>query len=122
MNLKQEILETLNENGKTIDDVKWVGCSDYKIPFDTFWQLCDTEYDAGYGSPAVAEDLIICGDDFWLERREYDGSEWFSYMEKPPEPQETRPIKYLTIEQYNSYHKDPLIGWETLSSLNERDI
>lgn len=118
MNLKKEIIDILKDNGKTKKDIKWVGCSEFKIPLETFWELCDTEYDSGYGAPKVAQDLIICGDDFWLERCEYDGSEWFEYKEMPSEPSAFREINYLTVEQYNSYNKDPIIGWETLYSLN----
>jgi hypothetical protein len=31
-------------------------------------------------------DLIIVGDNWWLERKEYDGSEWFEFKKKKKEP------------------------------------
>ena len=31
----------------------------------------------------MAEDLVVVGDNWWIERRDYDGSEWWEYKEKP---------------------------------------
>jgi len=42
-----------------------------------------TNYDSGYGSAEIREDLIIVGNGWWLERDEYDGSEWWVYRTKP---------------------------------------
>jgi len=47
--------------------------------WENFKEVANVEYDSGFGSPQVAEDLIIMGSDFWLERHEYDGSEWWEY-------------------------------------------
>lgn len=33
--------------------------------------------------------LIVVGKDFWLERHEYDGSEWWEFKSIPMEPEET---------------------------------
>ena len=30
----------------------------------------------------VAEDLVVVGDNWWIERHEYDGNEWWEYKEK----------------------------------------
>lgn len=86
-NLKFETLEILKENGKTIKDIRWVGSKDIAIPLDLFWILADTEYNNGFGSQKVARDLVVVGDNWWLERGEYDGSEWWEYKEKPKEPE-----------------------------------
>ena len=50
--------------------------------WENFKEVANVEYDSGFGSPQVAEDLIIMGSDFWLERHEYDGSEWWEYKNK----------------------------------------
>lgn len=42
-----------------------------------------TNYDAGYGSAEIREDLLIVGTDWWLERDEYDGSEWWTFCMMP---------------------------------------
>ena len=86
-NLKDSTIRAITKHGKTLDDIKWVGCAAYKIPIDKFWGMADREFDAGYGGTEVAEDLVVVGDNWWLERGEYDGSEWWEYKEKPKEPE-----------------------------------
>ena len=39
--------------------------------------------DSGYGSAEIREDLVIVGKDWWLERDEYDGSEWWAFHTMP---------------------------------------
>lgn len=85
-NLKESTISALLKHGKSINDVKWIGCRFFKIPIDKFWEMSDREFNAGYGSAEVAEDLLVVGDTWWLERGEYDGSEWWQYKEKPEEP------------------------------------
>ena len=85
-NLYNETLEVLNEHGKTSCDILWVGTPDTKIPLDMFWKAADSAYDNGYGGTEVNESLFVVGDNWWLERHEYDGSEWWEYKERPSEP------------------------------------
>lgn len=70
------------------------------------------------GSPQVAEDLLIVGDTWCLERHEYDGSEWWEYKELPKEPTETIALKAVTVEQAEQLNFDVSCGWENLLSLN----
>ena len=86
MNLKEETLQVLKDNGKTTKDIRWVGGSKYTIPTELFWKLADVEYNDGFGAQEVAKDLVVVGDDWWLERAEYDGSEWWEYKTLPVEP------------------------------------
>ena len=109
-NLKAETLKALNANGKCEDDIVWIGTREAKISSDRFWELADVVYDAGYGAPKVAEDLIIVGDGWWLERQEYDGSEWWEYKEPPKEPTKTREVKRLITRK---------IGWDSLADIQE---
>ena len=88
-NLKEETIDMLHRSGKDISDIVWIGCKDFKIPADLFWELADKSYDAGYGSPEVATDLLVVGNGWWLERAEYDGSEWWQFKTAPVEPTET---------------------------------
>lgn len=86
MNLLWETRKILQENGKASSDVKWVGCRSNNAVCS--WgefekQSRYIEYDNGYGSPEVSEDLVVVGDDWWLERSEYDGSEWWEYKTLP---------------------------------------
>lgn len=107
-NLKNETLKILQENGKSVDDVEWVGGDHFAISKEQFWKLADREYDDGYGSQEVAVDLKIVGNDWWLERHEDDGLEWWEFKTLPTKPKETKVVKRV-IGRY----------WNTLNKLNE---
>lgn len=91
-NFLQETIEELTENKHNTDEVRWVGSRDglYSMSWEEFRDLADFEYDCGYGCTEIPKDLVVVGDDWWLERREYDGSEWWEYKKShsewmPPE-------------------------------------
>jgi len=86
MNLLTEIKQELKVIGKTLDDVVWVGCEQFSIPIPRFLELANTEYDRSFGTEEVATDLLIVGENWWLERHNYDGSEWFEYKTMPKKP------------------------------------
>lgn len=108
MNLLKETMQELKYHKKSIDDIVWIGCEIYEIPKEEFMKLADKEYDAGYGSQEVATDLVVCGEGWWLERHEYDGSEWWEYKKQPKRPKVIKSVKKV-------------IGgmWDTLAELNE---
>lgn len=93
MNLLEETKHVLKENGKSLKDVKWVGCNEFTIPLENFVTCADNVYDNGYGAQEVATDLIIVGDDWWMERHEYDGAEWWEYKELPQRPSEEKRVR-----------------------------
>lgn len=105
-NLKDETIAILREHNKTPEDVRWVGCDSYRIPIAEFWEQADKEYDDSYGSAEVATDLLVVGDDWWLERGEYDGSEWWDFKQMPLRPSE-------------EMHTVRIMGgmWDTLNEL-----
>lgn len=120
MNLKTETLEVLKLNKKTVDDIRWIGTKYETINAEKFWQLADTEYDNGYGAQKVATDLLIVGDDWWLERESYDGAEHWEYKSIPALPKRKMiNIDCLTVEQYNKLHGIRKVGWCILAELNE---
>lgn len=88
MNLLQETLNDLKENGKNSADVRWVGRASInaKCGWDEFVKQANFEYENGYGSAEIPGDLIVAGDDWWLERAEYDGSEWWKFKTFPVGP------------------------------------
>ncbi len=106
-NFLKETLEVLKRSGKTPDDVRWVGKRepDYLaaikarvevLPCGTwaeFERFADFDYDDGYGGVEVASDLKVVGDDWWLERGEYDGSEWWEFKTLPARPKEPTPLR-----------------------------
>ena len=125
-NLWEETMEVLKDHGKTFDDVKFIQGNDFKITKENFEQVAKkTNYDSGYGAAHVATDLVVVGKNWWLERGEYDGSEWWEYKESPKQVNEVREISHLagglwpTLEKLNS-PKDPM--QERVEELRKGDI
>ncbi len=88
MNLLSETLDCLASCGKNQSDVRWVGSTNYGyFDWEHFVKIADVEYDNSYGATEVAKDLVVVGDDWWLERKEYDGSEWWVFKKLPIKPQ-----------------------------------
>lgn len=83
MNLLVETMEDLQANGKSPDDVLWCGSRDIHMDWTTFAANADVDYDSGHGAAEVAQDLLIVGDNWWFERGEYDGSEWWEFKTAP---------------------------------------
>jgi len=98
MNLLNETIAVLNAHRKTPEDVRFVVGLDpaketvweLSTPRDlvrTSWaefeKLANRTYSSGYGGIEVIIATKIVGKDFWLERHEYDGSEWWEYKELP---------------------------------------
>jgi len=112
VNLLEETIEILKKNGKSPEDVRWVGSKDgrFAISWDEFSKIADTVYDVGYGSAQVAEDLVVVGYDWWLERAEYDGAEWWEFKQLPTKRQDAKPFKVVIGDL-----------WPTLSDLNKGD-
>ena len=109
MNLLKETKEILKDNNKTINDIVWIGTSKHYIDIAKFLEKANCEYDDSYGAPEVATNLKIVGDNWWLERHEYDGSEWWEYKDLPKKPNKKIELKTLFANS---------IGWETLEEAN----
>ena len=87
INLYKEILEVLDRNRKTLNDILWVGTRIVIAPKEQFLQEAkECDYDNGYGGAIIPSDIIIVGKDWWLSREEYDGSEWWEYNTYPKRP------------------------------------
>lgn len=88
-NLLKETIQILKYNGKSLNDVEWIGLQDGYITLDEFEKHADRYYNNGYGGIEVNDDLIIMGKDWYLTRDEYDGSEWWNYnsMDKFKKPE-----------------------------------
>jgi len=85
VNLLSETLSNLLSNGKSPADVFWVGSKDgeYAISWEEFAKIANVDYHKGFGGQAVASDLVVVGQSWWLERGEYDGSEWWEFKSTP---------------------------------------
>jgi hypothetical protein len=83
-NLLKETLEVLLNHGKSTIDVLWVGNSVVSGSWPEFAALAaNVDYDSGFGEAEIPSDLVVVGSDWWLERGEYDGSEWWEYKTLP---------------------------------------
>jgi hypothetical protein len=86
MNLLAETRRTLAEHGIHPAEVDWVGTADRWTTWEDFAAHADRKYDAGFGAQEVGVDLLVVGPDWWLERHEYDGSEWWEFKSPPRKP------------------------------------
>jgi hypothetical protein len=100
--LIQETKDYIEALGYSKEDIQWIGGHDFTIPIDCFWKAAPQVYDAGYGSQEVAMDLVIVfKDGSWLERQEYDGSEWWAYKRCPNMPLRIESVKRF-VGMYDS--------------------
>ena len=99
-NLLKETTIALKEQGKTWDDVLWVGSKDLEISVSNFKAMANKKYNDGYGAPLVPMDLVIVGDSWWLERQEYDGAEFWQFKEQPKRPRKRGSVKTLITSGY----------------------
>ena len=84
-NLLEETKNKLTVCRKAPKDVLWIGTDDgsESITWEEFEKMADFDYDDGYGEIDIRPDLVVVGKGWWLERHEYDGSEWWEYKEQP---------------------------------------
>lgn len=85
-NFYEETSETLKSIGKTLEDVAYVSLNGKNYKPEKFFDVIKgIEYDSGYGAQEINASLeIVFNDSSHLERREYDGSEWWSYVSPRP--------------------------------------
>lgn len=86
VNLFDETLEKLKEHNLTPREVRWVGSQDgqFAITWEEFTVIAKSiNYDCSYGVDEINTGLVVVGDGWWLERGEYDGSEWWEYNTLP---------------------------------------
>lgn len=93
MNLRMETAEILLANSKTAGDVRWVQFGrnpSFCCTFEEFVAAANFDYDNGYGGAEIDGALKVVGDGWWLERGEYDGSEWWEFKTMPKKPETQR--------------------------------
>lgn len=90
----------MNRVGKRVEDIDWIGSEKFGyMNWEEFSNLANVEYNSGYGSAEIAQDLVIVfKDSTWFSRGEYDGSEWWDYNRTPKKPEEHKvplSVKYV---------------------------
>ena len=106
-NLYEETIEDISDFNHTREDISWIGTYDFQVDIDKFFEVAkNTYYDSGFGSAEIPTDLMIVftnGDS--LQRREYDGSEWWCYcpgLKKPAKKYDFTVDNFATIK-YETY-------------------
>ena len=56
--------------------------------WEEFLNALDFNYDSGYGSQELCGTVWFSSSNEWMERGEYDGSEWWRILGKPEIPDE----------------------------------
>jgi hypothetical protein len=109
INFAEETINVLHDESYEIEDIDWIGCTDFVIPINEFFDAARrTDYNAGYGSEKMPVDLlIVMKDGNWFSRAEYDGSEWWRYNKVPRKPEIKMHIQHRNFN-------DPLYEWTPL--------
>lgn len=97
MNLLYETLDILKEHGKTPAMVEFVSVVaegswwdrqiEGWISWGQFEAIANFSYDPGYGGVEIDPLVRVVGVDWWLERHEYDGAEWWEFKTLPRKPE-----------------------------------
>lgn len=98
-NLWEETIEVLSDHCLSWEDVDAVVLDGDNVGISkkNFEEVArKTDYDNGFGAAEIRFDLIIVGRDWWLERNEYDGSEWWEFRTMPPIPDKKITVTKLT--------------------------
>lgn len=83
MNLLKETIKILERNRVSPNDVCFVTDGKSDCGWKEFADNANFEYYEGYGGQEVNCNLKIVGKDWWMERHEYDGSEWWEFKQRP---------------------------------------
>ncbi len=105
-NLLKETIEELADNKKVPQDVQWVGSQDgkYSLSWEQFAvKASQIDYDSGYGGQELASNLVVVGPDWWLERHEYDGSEWWEFKTLPVCTEDTQAFTFTKIRDWGEW-------------------
>ncbi len=94
INAKEEFLETISDYKVIAANISfgdsWTDEEERfklkplytKEDYDNFLEFLNREYDNGYGGQKLFG-VIFCENGVWIERKEYDGSEWYVVNKYP---------------------------------------
>lgn len=128
-NAKEELLRIVNRHnldiiGAYIEFGEYYGDEDKafntfvlnplykKEDFDNFLKFMDREYNSGYGGQEIYG-IVYCENGIWMDRGEYDGSEWWQVNQYPDmrnhfdEVVVLRYLRYKKIKEIESLKKSP---------------
>lgn len=103
MNLLIETIDAIEANGQKVENIIFIGSreSGHSCTWEEFVELADFKYNSGFGGAEIPSDLMIAfADGGMMTRGEYDGSEWWDYIEPFKMPAEKKPIRTLQSKHY----------------------
>ena len=81
-NLLKETIDILEKHGRTLADIEFFTNGEYDTSVGEFVELArDFYYEEGYGTNYINDKLVGVGVGFILIREEYDGAEWWRYVD-----------------------------------------
>lgn len=90
INFYDETYKAIVDSNHTIDDIDFFSMvimdnrKEVQFSFDDFKRNSNFYYDNGFGTAVINLSLkIIFKDGTFMERREYDGSEWWEFVQIP---------------------------------------
>lgn len=106
----EEVLELMEVNNRTEEDIHWVGCADFHFTWGKFKELANQHE----GENELAEDLVIVGEDWYIDiSEENEGWRGWTFHAIPQ-----KPLLLDTPHTLFGFRKDP---WE-ISSLAEANV
>lgn len=104
MTLYDSLFMCLQSNGKTLSDIRWVGCKEFTIPIENFLRLAEQTNDYLYANIAV--DLLVVGENFWLERADEELREPWVFRSLPPKPTLVYSLKALALNDLSEQEQN----------------
>lgn len=81
-NLLKETIDILEKHGRTLEDIGFFTNGEYDVSVKEFEELaCNFYYEEGFGTNYINDKLVGVGAGFILVREEYDGAEWWRYVD-----------------------------------------
>lgn len=103
INFLEETTAILEQHNKSWSDVCFIRTEEVQVKdIEKFKKSMDFEYDNGFGSEKIPMDLILVGNNWWIERHEYDGSEWWEYKSLPSKLSKVEDV-FLMPTGFDSY-------------------
>lgn len=94
--LLETLLDCLKDHQKRFSDIQWIGCENFKIPLDNFYRLASKIEDTRCSDVPI--DLLVVGNDFWVERfMDETYEERWVFKAYPIEPNKQYTLKTLNL-------------------------
>jgi len=101
MNLLAETIDNLKMYYHDESQVLWVGSYDGRlcVSWEEFKEIAASVSKTSFGTDQIAEDIVIVGENWWLERH-HDGSfSWWVHRQVPKKTRKHKSFRLILHEQ-----------------------